>query len=155
MPRSNPAPIFLRDDGVFDAPLDEIWRFFGSGGEHERAHGHRGVRRKTLGENSGEYSWEQMFDGRSVRFTMRWTAHVPLGLAYEVVEGPFAGSRFFLIYRPDGMRTEVSVLGAFISPSIPSSQLEAAVLRFFGTEFDQDSEALRRAALERTSPHIL
>jgi hypothetical protein len=137
--------VFLRDDGMFDAPIDSIWGFLGSGGEHQHAHGHTGVRREVLGEDSGRYSWEQPFDEPSVRFTMRWTAFVPTGIAYDVLEGPFAGSKFFLCYRPIGPRTEVSIIGAFTSPSIPLSELEAAVRRFFAVEFEQDSKAIHAA----------
>jgi hypothetical protein len=154
-PRSDPAVVFLRDDGVFDAPLNEIWRFLGSGAEHERAHGHRGVRREVLGENSGNYSWEQPFDGAAVRFTMRWTEFVPVGVGYDVTEGPFVGSRFFLIYRPDGPRTEVSIVGAFTSPSIPLPALESAVRRFFATEFEQDSTAIRASMRRQASPEAV
>ncbi|MGA9838822.1 MAG: hypothetical protein WBF81_03700 [Thermoplasmata archaeon] len=137
--------VFLRDEGVFDAPIAEVWRLLGSGAEHERSHRHREVRREVAGENSGVYSWVQPFRGAPVRFAMRWTAFVPLGLAYEVLEGPFSGSRFFLSYRPDGTRTEVSVVGAFTSPTLPAPELRRAVLGFFATEFGQDAAALRRS----------
>ena len=136
--------VFLRDEGgVFEATLEEIWKFLGSGAPHSDAHHHREVRREILSENSGTYSWVQEFGGLSVRFTMRWVAFVPVGLAYEVLEGPFAGSKFFLYYTPNGVRTGVTVVGEFMSTSIPPAQLEAAVDRFFSDEFEQDRAALR------------
>lgn len=138
--------VFLRDEGsVFDAPLDMVWRFVSSRELHAAAHRHRRVRRRRLPGNSGRYSWEQPFDGRSVRFTMRWTAFPPVGIAYDVLEGPFAGSRFFLYYRPKGSRTGVSVAGEFVSPTLAAEQVPAAVDRFFAKEFEQDQAGLRAA----------
>jgi hypothetical protein len=75
---------------------------------------------------------------------MRWTSFAPLGLAYDVLEGPFAGSKFFLYYTPRGERTEVAIVGEFTSPTIPASEVVKALGQFFATEFAQDSEAIRQ-----------
>ena len=139
--------VFIRDHGsVFDAPIDEVWRFVGSGAEHQEAHRHRKVRRSRPSGNSGTYSWEQETRGEPVRFTMRWTTFPPVGIAYEVLEGPFAGSTFFLYYEPKGRRTGVSIVGDFCSPTTPEAELPTAVADFFEKEFAQDSAALRRRA---------
>jgi hypothetical protein len=137
--------VFVRDEGsVFEVPLDDVWKFVSSGDRHSEAHVHRDVAREVLGERSGKYSWEQTFDGAPTRFSMVWTSFHPLGVAYEVVEGPFEGSRFFLYYLPMGPRTGVGVVGEFVSPTLPESEIPAAVDRFFSKEFDQDHAALRR-----------
>ena len=137
--------VFLRDEGsVFDAPLELVWQFVGSGDRHSEAHGHSKTHRKPLPGNSGEYSWEQPFLGAAPRFTMRWTSFYPTGLAYEVLEGPFAGSTFFLYYTPRGDRTGVTVVGEFVSPTLPTAEIAAAVDRFFATEFAQDHSAVQR-----------
>lgn len=139
--------VFLRDEGdVFEVPLEEVWAFISSGDGHSRAHGHQGVRREVRETTKGTYSWEQEFDGRPERFTMRWTSFPPVGVAYEVLAGPFEGSTFFLYYTPKGERTGVSVVGEFVSPSLPASEIPAAVDRFFAKEFEQDSAALRGRA---------
>jgi hypothetical protein len=132
------------EGGVFEAPLDAVWAFVGSGDHHSGAHAHRHGRRRRLPGNAGEYSWEQEFDGRSERFTMRWRSYHPLGVAYEVLAGPFRGSRFFLYYLPRGGRTAVTVVGEFVSPRIPERRVAAAVRRFFAKEYAQDRAAIRR-----------
>jgi len=135
--------IFLRDEGsVFEAPPEDVWGFVSSGDHHADAHRHRSVRRERVHDQSGTYSWEQDFEGGPVRFTMRWTTFHPLGIAYEVLEGPFAGSRFFLYYVPKGSRTGVDLVGTFESPTIPDERLEASVRRFFAIEFEQDQAGL-------------
>ncbi len=147
---ASPAMVFLRDDSsAYDAPLRVVWDFFGSGMEHSDAHGHRDTRREKLADNVGIYSWTQDFRGKPERFTMRWTSYAPLGLGYEVLEGPFAGSKFFLYYTPQGERTGVAVVGEFTSPTIPSEEIAESVDRFFSREFEQDSAAIRARTRRR------
>jgi hypothetical protein len=135
--------VFVRDEGsVFEAPIAAVWRFVGSGNHHSEAHRHRKVRRRQLPGNAGRYSWEQDFLGRPERFTMSWVSYHPVGVAYRVLAGPFAGSRFFLYYLPRGRRTGVAVVGDFVSPTIPDAEIPAAVDRFFSLEFEQDRTAI-------------
>jgi hypothetical protein len=148
-----PAMVFLLDEGdVFDVPIDAVWEFVSSGDHHSKAHAHRDWGRQPLRENSGEYSWEQPFDGAPTRFTMRWTSFYPLGVAYEVLEGPFTGSKFFLYYRAQGSKTAVTVVGEFVSPTLADSAIPSAVGRFFSKEFEQDHAAMRRDAETKARP---
>ena len=146
--------VFVRDEGSrFDVPIETVWQFVSSGPLHSDSHHHRRFTRKPLGGNAGEYSWEQDFDGAPARFVMRWTAFPPVGIAYEVLAGPFAGSRFLLYYIPEGERTAVTVVGEFVSPTLPAPEIEPAVRRFFSVEFDQDSAAIQeRRASEKQRP---
>lgn len=135
--------VFVRDEGsVYNAPVEVVWKFLSSDAQHSRAHAHRNAVGKELSGNSGEYSWDQDFEGKSERFTMRWTAFPPFGLAYEVLEGPYVGSKFFVYYRPRGAKTRVTIVGDFVSPSIPPVRLEPSVLAFFAREFEQDSPVI-------------
>jgi hypothetical protein len=135
--------VFIHDTGgEFRAPIDEVWRFVSSGDHHSAAHRHRKVRRTLFRGNSGRYSWEQDFLGHPERFTMRWTSFYPVGVFYDVLAGPFRGSRFFLYYTPRGRRTEVTIAGEFRSPSLEDKALRSAVARFFAREFRQDRWAI-------------
>lgn len=135
--------VFVRDEGsVFNAPIEEVWRFLSSGQLHSEAHRHRKAERKPLPGNAGEETWEQDFEGKPERFAMRWTAFPLFGIAYEILGGPFVGSKFFAYYRPRGAKTRVTVVGDFVSPTIPAARLEASVLGFFALEFEQDSAAI-------------
>ena len=136
--------VFVRDEGsYFDAPIETVWEFVGSGDSHSTAHRHRAVRRDRISSRSAVYSWECEFDGAPTRFAMRWTSFYPVGIAYDVLEGPFTGSRFFLVYTPEGSRTGVSVVGEFVSPTLSERAVEPAVRRFFEKEFEEDSAALK------------
>ena len=135
---------FVVDEGsYFEAPVDRVWAFVSSGPVHGDAHRHDAQERTLETARVGRYSWTQRFDGRPTRFTMRWHAFPPLGIAYEVLEGPFEGSTFFLYYTPEGERTGVTVAGEFASPTLPAREIEPAVRRFFALEFEQDTDALR------------
>jgi hypothetical protein len=137
--------VFITDDsGVFEAPIDTVWAYFNSGVAHRSAHHHRQSKLEELSETSFIATWEQEYDGGPVLFEMRGTEYPPLGLAYEVLAGPFAGSRFFFYYTPLGDRTRVTLVGDFASGSIPAAELEAKVIDFFATEFEQDCEGLDR-----------
>jgi hypothetical protein len=137
--------VFLRDEGsIYDATLDEIWTFVSSGDHHSSAHGHAHAERTPISSAVGEYAWEQPWEGAPTRFKMRWTSFHPLGVAYQVLEGPFAGSHFFLYYEPLGPRTGVAVVGEFVAPTIEPDRIDAAVRRFFALEFDQDAAAIAR-----------
>ncbi len=136
--------VFLRDEGsLFDAPLEAVWEFVGSGDTHSSAHRHVDSHRERHSELSGTYSWAQEFDGRRTPFRMRWTSFWPLGIAYEVLVGPFTGSKFFIYYEGRGEKTAVGLVGEFVSPEIPDAALPAAVDRFFTREYEQDNTALR------------
>jgi len=141
--------VFVRDEGsVYNAPIEVVWKFLSFDTQHSSTHGQRNAVGKELSANSGEYSWDQDFEGASQRFAMRWTAFAPFGIAYEVLEGPFAESKFFVYYRPRGNKTRVTMVGDFVSPTIPPVRLETSVLGFFAKEFEQDSPAI--AALAAT-----
>ena len=142
---SSRSVLFLLDDqGVFDAPLETVWRYFESPGDHRVAHLHQNSRLEMLREGSFLASWEQEVDGRTVAITMRGTALHPLGFAYEVLAGPFAGSKFLNFFTPRGRSTQVTLVGQFTSATIPADELEPWVRRFFDLEFEQDLEGIRR-----------
>lgn len=135
--------VFLRDEGsVFDAPLEDLWAFLDAGLVHSEGHGHRRIHRQRLSESSGVYTWEIPFEGTPTVFTMRWTAFVPVGIVYEVLEGPFTGSTFFLYYTPLGAKTGVSLVGEFRSPTLPPAETARAVEAFFAREFEEDSASI-------------
>ncbi|MFZ1023632.1 MAG: hypothetical protein WAN87_05815 [Thermoplasmata archaeon] len=137
--------VFIFDDsGVFEAPIGTVWTYFNSGLAHRSAHHHRKSKLEELSEASFVACWEQDYEGGPVVFRVHGTEYPPLGLAYEILEGPFVGSKFFIYYTPLGDRTRVSLVGEFASDSIPTAELESKVTDFFATEFEQDRMGLHR-----------
>ncbi len=136
--------LFLRYEGtVFDAPLESVWRFAGSGDRHSEAHLHRPTERKVRSDTPGPYSWEQPFDGEPVRFNVRGNAFPRVGIVYDVRKEEFIGSRFFLDTTPLGALTGFSGDGEFVPPTRADAQIGPAVARFFAQELDHDSAATK------------
>lgn len=134
------------ESGTFEAPLPVVWKFLQSPEEHGRVHRQRKGSLRLLSENQVLAAWEQEVEGAAVKVSNRITLLPPLGFAVEVLEGPFAGSKFFNYYLPRGERTEVLVVGDFVSKSVPEEEVPAAVHRYLAEVFREDEEALRRKA---------
>jgi hypothetical protein len=142
--------MYFRDDtGVFDAPVEVVWAYLSMTPEHRAAHGHRENRLDWSDTTHFLARWEQDLWGGAERFGMRGHVLHPLGLAYEIVEGALAGSKFVFYYTPMGPRTRVTLVGEFVSATIPPGALEEKVRALFDLEFEQDAAGLR-AYRERT-----
>ena len=82
----------------------------------------------------------------------RITLFRPLGYVSEVLEGPFAGSKWVLIYRPKGGTTQVDVYGEFVSSTMTSDSVRSAVLAAFERDFNEDAGRIRAFERARESP---
>ena len=134
----------------FDAPIDLVWKFIRSDDDHGRSHAsRRNIRGEPDGENGMKLSWEQNVQGHWVKVANRVTLFPPVAMLVHSVEGPLAGSRFLMYYRPNGAKTGVSVVGDFQSPTIPAAQLEPAVLASLEEAFNDDNASLRHLAGEK------
>jgi hypothetical protein len=136
--------VFIIDEGSkFKAPLDKVWKLNQSEGQHS----HPSLRNQR-GEQQGEHvilTYEtQMPDGSWAKQKVRTTAYPPVGIAFETLEGPMAGSRSFQFYTPKGNETAVTVVGEFVSKGVPDAALKAGVLAFLGTVFDEDQKNLTK-----------
>ncbi len=128
----------------FDAPIDAVWKFVQSSDDHGRSHANRrNIRGEPDGENGMRLSWEQNVQGNWVKVSNRVTMFPPVAMLVHSVEGPLAGSKFLMYYRPNGPKTGVNVVGDFQSAMIPPAQLEAMVLASLEEAYHEDNAALR------------
>jgi hypothetical protein len=70
-----------------------------------------------------------------------------VGIALEILDGTFSGSKFFSYYMPkdNNNRTAVTVVGDFKSPTISDNeQLKSAVLSFLDNAFNEDVAYLKK-----------
>jgi hypothetical protein len=136
--------MYFRDDtGVFEAPLEVVWAYLGATPDHRAAHLHRENRLEWSDDAHFLAHWEQDLWGGVETLGMRGHVLRPLGLAYEIVEGALAGSKFVFYYTPMGPRTRVTLVGEFVSTTIPAGELEEKVRTLFDLEFAQDEAGLR------------
>ena len=136
---------FIQDSGgIFEAPLEMIWKLAEDHIEYgNKIHPNtRNNKTEIIGETSFINSWEQdETDGQNIRMKVKGTTYYPLGIAFEVLEGPFAGTKYFVYYFPidnDNNKTGVTLVGDFKSNVIPEEQIKPTVLGLLEKVFSED-----------------
>ena len=118
--------VFIKDEGsVFDAPIDVLWKYIQS-----PAHGqaHRSIRNRQTqpaGENTQLASMERNVGGSWLKVVNRLTILPPLGIAFEALEGPFAGSKFVYIYTRSARRRASRCTASTPRPRSPGGNSRA------------------------------
>src|ERR671933_2723746 len=85
--------------------------------------------------------------GQVITNKVKGTIYYPVGIALEILDGTFSGSKFFSYYMPkdNNNRTAVTVVGDFKSPTISENeQLKTAVLSFLDKAFNEDVAYLKK-----------
>lgn len=141
--------VFIEDSGsVFDAQLDMVWKL----GEAHIKEGNRihpntrNNNTEILNETTFINSWKQVDDakGQNIRMKIRGTMYYPLGIAFEILEGPFVDSKYFVYYIPiDNNKTGITVVGDFKSNIIPEDKIKPIVLDFSERVFNEDVAYLK------------
>jgi hypothetical protein len=143
--------VHIEDRGShFDAPLDIVWKFIQSDGDHGPSHANRrNIQGGPDGDGGMQVSWEQNVQGHWVKVVNKVSTFPPIAMMVHSVEGPLAGSKFMFYYAPKGPKTGVNVVGDFQSPSIPPAQLEAVVMASLEEAFNEDNASLKRLAARK------
>jgi hypothetical protein len=75
---------------------------------------------------------------------IRGTMYYPLGIAFEILEGLFADSKYFIYYITiDNNKTGVTVVGDFKSNMISEDEIKPIVLDFSERVFNEDVAYLK------------
>jgi hypothetical protein len=141
--------VFIEDSGsFFEAPIDKIWKLAEAHNkELNKIHpAMKNSKAEMVSENSNIVSYESDMQGQTIKSRIKITTYYPLGMAFEMLEGPLAGSKFFNYYIPKGNRTGVTVVGEFKSPIMSDEMTKQAVLSFFEHGFNEDVEYLKKMA---------
>ena len=139
--------VFIEDrDGIYNAPIDKVWKLAQAHAtEGAKIHpSAKNVLTEMLNENTFVNSWDEEINGQNVRIETRGTIYYPLGIAFEIIKGPFEGSKYFTYYisRSDD-KTNVVVAGNFQSETIDDNKLKSTVLSVFEKVFEEDSAYLK------------
>jgi hypothetical protein len=138
--------VHIEDSGsFFDAPIDKIWKLVEAHGtDLTKIHPDmKNVKAEMISENSNVVGYDNEMQGQTIRSKIKITTYYPLGLAFEMLEGPLAGSKFFNYYIPGGNRTGITVVGEFKSPSMNDDMIRQAVKSMLDNGFDQDGAYLK------------
>lgn len=137
----------VKDDGVFDASIDKIWKYLGD--ETPGVHNHRSIAASRTIENRGNemvFEWElRNPDGRTTRKeTWKMVLNPPTGFEFESLSGVSKGTRYTNRYTPMGAKTRVDVEGDFRMQGMDDASTKKAALGFLAEVFDEDSAALKK-----------
>jgi len=137
--------VHVRGDGVFDAPLQTIWKYLQSPQDH--THGAVAVS-KVLDRKGNalvmEVNVRDPPSGTSRIETVRMLRDPPRGFDVEYLEGPSKGTRHRHTYMPLGDKTRVEVEGDFRMHGRDDSEIRKSVLAYFDEVFHEDNAALQR-----------
>ncbi|HEY7588647.1 MAG TPA: SRPBCC family protein [Thermoplasmata archaeon] len=137
--------VHIRDDGVFDAPIDRIWKYWGD----NEAHNHRAFQvTKVLKEEGNKRTVEaRLLNAKGGYDTERllMTVNSPKGFDLEYLSGAMKGTKHTHTYTPMGEKTKVVVEGEFtVPPGMTENQVRKQALDYFATAFEEDNSALKK-----------
>jgi len=139
--------VHVKDDGVYEAPIDKIWKYLND--DKPGVHTHKSIlASKTLEAqgNSVTQEWEMRNpDGKSSRKeTWRMTFNPPAGFEMESLAGVSKGTRYTHKYTPMGTKTRVEVEGEFKFQGMDDTATRKTALGFLNEVFDEDTQSLRK-----------
>jgi hypothetical protein len=146
---------YFKDLGaVIDAPLDFVWRYRTSE-DHGSAHT-RNARNFGLKEMIGTTAVieaERKIGDRWAPFVSKSTDFSPFCVCNEEIEGDFAGTRYVLLYHPDGQKTRIDVYGDVQSSVYPPEEAERVFLGLLKSAYEDDVAVIAklRAAARSTA----
>jgi hypothetical protein len=137
------AMVHLKDEGVFDEPVDKIWRFLQANEDHE----HKSIKMsKVLEQNDKGMTVQAEMkgpDGAMRMETLKMTFNPPKGFTIETVTGVMKGTKHTHTYTAMGNKTKVEVEGDFYGEGMDEKAIRAAALAMFAEVFEEDRAALK------------
>jgi len=138
--------VHVRDDGVFDAPIDKIWKYLND--DRPGIHNHRSIAgTKTMEQKDNMVVQEMEMrnpDGKTTRMeTWRLVFNPPTGFEMESLSGVSKGTRYTQKYTPLGSKTRIEVDGDFRMQGMDETTTRKAALGFLAEVFDEDNATLR------------
>ena len=159
-PPMRPGMVFLleRDDchmvlvvdtgGRLDVSQERLWKLiFAHVPDMAKIHAGRDDWQGVMVDDHtlvGTYT--DLTGGKRTPIKLRLSVFPPLGFAFEALEGPLAGSKFFQYFEAKGRHIETTVVGDFQSAVIPAGELEKVARDFLQVVWDEDLAYLSRMA---------
>src|SRR5215213_5311216 len=109
----------------------------------------KNIETTMLDDNTFINTWYENTHGQTLKIKMKGTIFYPIGIAFEMVEEPFAGSTYFVYYVPrSDNKTGVVLAGEFRSLSIDPTvgddeRLRSVVSSTSEKVFDEDCAYLK------------
>lgn len=136
--------VHIRDEGVFDAPVEKIWRYIND--DHAHSHGLvkvTGTRDQTEKGLTLDLEVKRP-DGSTHTEAWKITMNPPTSMYTEVIAGPMTGSKHTHTYTPMGQQTKVVVEGEFIAQGLDDASTKKSVLGMLEMVFNEDNANLKK-----------
>lgn len=134
----------IKDEGVFDAPVEKIWRYIND----EHGHSHSGMKVTGMRDQTEKGLTLDLEvkhpDGSTHMESWKITMNPPTSMSTEVISGPTKGSRHTHTYTPMGPKTKVVVEGEFVAQGMDDASIKKAVLGMFEVVFNEDNANLQK-----------
>jgi hypothetical protein len=105
--------VYFEDTGtIVDAPVAFVWDYLES--EHHGPAHSKNARNFQVKETVGStavVSAERYLNGKWSTFVSKSSDFAPFCVCNEEIEGDFAGTKFVILYRPQGLQTRIDVYG--------------------------------------------
>src|SRR5208283_3806330 len=105
--------VHVSDEGMFDAPLEKIWRFLND----DNSHKHSSLKFSKVLEQTDKGMTSEVEvknpDGSWRKETWKLSFNPPKGFSMEMVSGPMKGTKHSHTYTAMGNKTKVVVEGEF------------------------------------------
>jgi len=135
--------VHVSDEGMFDAPVEKIWRFLNDDNSHQ----HSSLKFSKVLEQTDKGMTAEVDINRpgesSHKEIWKMTFNPPKGFNLEITSGPMKGTKHSHTYTPMGNKTKVVVEGEFVAQGMDDASLKKAVLGMFEEVFNEDSAALK------------
>ena len=136
--------VFIVDEGSeFKGPLEKVWQLAQSELQHKHSF-QKNPKVSMEGEHPVLRFEAQTPSGEWVKNAIRMTVLPPVGFLLEYIDGDFVGSKAMEYYTPKGSKTGVTVVGEWVSKSVPADQLKKMVLKNLEVAFNEDQENLKK-----------
>lgn len=136
--------VFIRDDGIFDAPIDKIWKLLG---DMSGTHHHESITEMVPVDTKGNVTTFNVKtkrpDGKTYTEVWRMTMFAPDGFLSETLEGPAKGSKNTHTYIPMGNKTKVVVTGDFRLEGMDDETTRKMTLDYLNNVFNEDNKHIQ------------
>jgi hypothetical protein len=138
--------VHYKSDGIFDAPIDKLWRYIQSEDDHKHSFLKSS---KVLGMSGNTVTVENESyspDGKTTYMsTATHAMNPPQGMESSIKGGPMDGARWKLTYTPMGDRTKVDMEGDFSPlPGMDEKVMWKMLDDFFTNAFNEDNANLKK-----------
>jgi ligand-binding SRPBCC domain-containing protein len=133
----------VSDEGVFDAPLEKIWRYLND----DKSHTHGSVKFTRIIEQSDKGMTAEVDakrpDGSWYKENWKMSFNPPKSFDIEILSGPMKGTKHTHTYTPMGNKTKVLVEGEFVAQGMDDASVKRAALGMLEQVFNEDTANLR------------